>query len=65
MVLGHNGKINRIMVGQILHVMAVPGGTIMTLSGMTHLRPAVIMKRKRAAYQKYYFAITLMRMQSA
>lgn len=62
MVLGHNGKIYCVMAGQILHVMTVAFGTIMALPCMTHLRPAVIMKGKRAANQKYYLTVAFMSM---
>ena len=60
MVLRHHGKINCIMICQILHIMAVPYRTIMALACMTHLCLTLIMECKCAAYQKYNFTIALM-----
>jgi hypothetical protein len=64
MMLRHDGKINNVVIGEVLHVMAVPHRTIVALTGMTHLNIAVVVAGEGAADDKHNLAVALVGMQA-
>lgn len=63
-VLRHHSKVQCHVVGQILHIMTVPNGTVVTLTGMALLHCVIIMESQSATDDKDNLTISLMGMQT-
>lgn len=65
MVLGNYGKIDKVMVGEIFHVMGMTFGTVMALPHPCDLNLVVVVEGSLATDDEDYLAIALMGMKSA
>ena len=65
MMLRHNGEVDEVMVGEVLHVVGVSLRTVMALSYPDCLGYAVIVECSHAADDEHYRAVALMFVASA
>ena len=62
MMLRHDGKINCIMIGEVLHIVRMPLRAIVYLAHASHLYRPIIMESQLPADNIDNFAVLLMAM---
>ena len=65
MMLGHNGEIHQIMVGEVLHIMSMVHRVVMHLSLANLLHAIIIMESSSAAYHIEKHAVAFMSMKTS